>query len=138
MGLTRLAVKRPLTMIMMILGLVVLGFRGFTLMQVERYPKVDFPFISVVVVFPGASPDDVETLVVKPVEDAEKLSVAFHVETGPVIPDTISILSIVSYAADSNYGYFLLLRELDGVGQKVHHHLPDKPYVTVGGRERLS
>lgn len=70
MGLTRLAVKRPLTMIMMILGLVVLGFRGFTLMQVERYPKVDFPFISVVVVFPGASPDDVETLVVKPVEDA--------------------------------------------------------------------
>lgn len=70
MGLTRLAVKRPLTMVMMILGLVILGFRGFTLMQVERYPKVDFPFISVVVVFPGASPDDVETLVVKPIEDA--------------------------------------------------------------------
>ena len=78
------------------------------------------------------------SLTVKPVEDAEKLSVAFHVETGPVIPDTISVLSIVSYAADSNYGYFLLLRELDGIGQKVHHHLPDKPYVTVGGRERLS
>lgn len=70
MGLTRLAVKRPLTMLMIILGLVILGVRGFTLMQVERYPKVDFPFISVVVVFPGASPDDVETLVVKPIEDA--------------------------------------------------------------------
>lgn len=70
MGLTRLSVRRPLTMLMIILGLIILGYRGFTLMQVERYPAVDFPFISIVTVFPGASPDDVETLIVKPIENA--------------------------------------------------------------------
>lgn len=70
MGLTRLAIRRPLTMLMIILGLVVLGYRALTLMPVDRYPQVDFPFVSVVTVFPGASPEDVEDLVVKPIEDA--------------------------------------------------------------------
>ena len=70
MGLTRLAISRPLTMLMIILALVVLGYRSLTIMQVDRYPKVDFPFVSVVVVFPGAAPEDVEDLVIKPIEDA--------------------------------------------------------------------
>jgi HAE1 family hydrophobic/amphiphilic exporter-1 len=70
MGLTRISIARPLTMLMIILGLVVLGYRSLTEMQVDRYPAVDFPFVSVVTVFPGAGPEDVEDLVVKPIEDA--------------------------------------------------------------------
>jgi HAE1 family hydrophobic/amphiphilic exporter-1 len=70
MGLTRLAIKRPLTMLMIILGLVVLGYRSLTLLQVDRMPKIDLPYVSVVTIFPGASPEDVEDLVVKPIEDA--------------------------------------------------------------------
>lgn len=70
MGLTRLAIRRPLTMLMIILGLVVMGYRSLTLLQVDRFPQVDFPFVSIVTVFPGASPEDVENLVVTPIEDA--------------------------------------------------------------------
>jgi HAE1 family hydrophobic/amphiphilic exporter-1 len=70
MALTRLAIRRPLTMLMIILGLVVMGYRALTLLQVDRFPKVDFPFVSIVTVYPGASPNDVEDLVVKPIEDA--------------------------------------------------------------------
>src|SRR5512136_1916629 len=70
MGLTRLAIRRPLTMLMIILGLIVLGYRSLTLLQVDRMPKIDLPYVSVVVIFPGASPADVEDLVVKPIEDA--------------------------------------------------------------------
>ena len=70
MGLTKLSVNRPLTMLMIILALAVLGWRGFTMMQVDRFPPVDFPIVSVVVVYPGASPQDVEDQVIKPIEDA--------------------------------------------------------------------
>ena len=70
MGITRLSITRPLTMLMIIVGLVVLGYRSLTEMQVDRYPAVDFPFVSVITVFPGAGPEDVEDLVVKPIEDA--------------------------------------------------------------------
>ena len=70
MGITRLSITRPLSMLMIILGLVVLGYRALTEMPVDRYPTVDFPFVSVVTVFPGAGPEDAEDLVVKPIEDA--------------------------------------------------------------------
>jgi HAE1 family hydrophobic/amphiphilic exporter-1 len=70
MGITRLAIRRPLTMLMIILGLIVLGYRSLTMLQVDRMPKMNLPYVSVVVVFPGASPEDVEDLVVKPIEDA--------------------------------------------------------------------
>lgn len=70
MGLTRLAIRRPLTMLMIILALIVLGYRSLTILQIDRYPKVDFPFVSIVTVFPGAGPEDVEDLIIKPIEDA--------------------------------------------------------------------
>jgi HAE1 family hydrophobic/amphiphilic exporter-1 len=70
MGITRLAIKRPLTMLMIILALVVLGARAYTLMQVDRMPKADLPYVTIVVVYPGASPEDVTEQVIKPIEDA--------------------------------------------------------------------
>ena len=70
MGLTRLSLRRPLTMLMIILALVVMGYRAFTFLQLDLMPAVDFPIVTVVTVFSGASPEDIEELVVKPIEDA--------------------------------------------------------------------
>jgi HAE1 family hydrophobic/amphiphilic exporter-1 len=70
MGITRISIMRPLTMLMVILGLVVLGYRSLTEMQIDRFPSVDFPYVTVVTIFPGAGPEDVEDLVIKPIEDA--------------------------------------------------------------------
>ncbi len=70
MGLTRLSLRRPLTMLMIILALAIMGYRAYTFLQLDRFPAVNFPFVAIVTVFPGASPEDVEKLVVKPIEDA--------------------------------------------------------------------
>jgi HAE1 family hydrophobic/amphiphilic exporter-1 len=70
MGLTRLSINRPLTVLMAILGLIVMGYMGYTRLQVDRMPKADIPFVTVVVVYPGASPDDVSAEVLEKVEDA--------------------------------------------------------------------
>jgi HAE1 family hydrophobic/amphiphilic exporter-1 len=69
MGLTRLAIRRPLTMLMMFLALVVMGARAYAMMQVDRLPKSDLPYVTVIVPYPGASPEDVNQDVVKPIED---------------------------------------------------------------------
>lgn len=70
MGLTKLALNRPLTMLMVILALVLMGIQGFNRLKLDQFPEVDFPFVSVSVVYPGASPGDVEDLVLEPIEDA--------------------------------------------------------------------
>lgn len=70
MGLTRIAILRPLFIAMVVLGLVVLGAVSYTRLGVDLYPNVDFPVTSVVTVYPGAGPETVEQLVTKPIEDA--------------------------------------------------------------------
>jgi HAE1 family hydrophobic/amphiphilic exporter-1 len=57
-------------MLMIILGLIILGIQSYSRMKLDSFPEVDFPFVTVTTVFPGASPEDVEELVVKPIEDA--------------------------------------------------------------------
>lgn len=70
MWATRLALNRPVTIMVFVVAVVVLGFYSLSRMQVELQPKVDFPVITIITAYPGASPDEVETLVTKPIEDA--------------------------------------------------------------------
>lgn len=70
MGLTRVAVARPVFILMVILGLVIMGAISFTRLGVELYPSINAPTVSVVTAYPGASPEDVEQQVTKVVEDA--------------------------------------------------------------------
>ena len=70
MGLTRIAVRRPLTILMVFLMIIVMGYRAFTMLEVERLPKTDLPIVSVRVSYPGASSEDVATQIIKPLEDA--------------------------------------------------------------------
>ncbi|HEX5417990.1 MAG TPA: efflux RND transporter permease subunit, partial [Chloroflexota bacterium] len=70
MGLTRVAILRPLFIAMVILAMVVVGVVSYTRLGVDLYPNVDFPVTSVVTVYPGADPETVEQLVTKPIENA--------------------------------------------------------------------
>src|SRR4028119_252103 len=70
MGLTKLAIKRPVAIIMLIAAICVLGLQGFTRMPAELNPRFDFPYVSVFTTYPGAGPQEIETLISKPVEDA--------------------------------------------------------------------
>lgn len=62
-------VKRPVTTIMFVLVFVVLGIISYRNLYIELTPKVDFPFVTITAVYPGASPLEVETQVIKKIED---------------------------------------------------------------------
>ena len=70
MGLTRLAITRPLAILMLILGIILMGAVSYTRMKVDRFPAISFPAVFVSVPYPGAAPTDVEELVARPVENA--------------------------------------------------------------------
>jgi len=55
---------------MMIIALVVLGYASFNEMSVDLMPEVNFPFVTVLTVYPGAGAEAVETEVTKKIEDA--------------------------------------------------------------------
>jgi len=63
-------VKHRITTVMLVLVFVVLGIYSYSNLEVEKTPKIDFPIVTVSVTYPGATPLEVETLVVKKIEDA--------------------------------------------------------------------
>ncbi|MCL4847534.1 MAG: efflux RND transporter permease subunit [Acidobacteria bacterium] len=68
--LPQLAVRRPVFTTMMVALCVVMGGYSFTRLQTDLFPDVEFPFISVATVYPGASPEEVETQVTDRIEEA--------------------------------------------------------------------
>ncbi|NVN91383.1 MAG: efflux RND transporter permease subunit [Desulfuromonadales bacterium] len=70
MILSDLSIKRPIFATVMILALVVLGIFSYRRLSVEMFPNVEFPVVSVVTTFPGASPETVERELSKRIEEA--------------------------------------------------------------------
>ncbi|MFA6383993.1 MAG: efflux RND transporter permease subunit, partial [Candidatus Omnitrophota bacterium] len=63
-------VKHRVTTIMFVLVFVVLGIFSYNKLMIEDNPKIEFPIVTISVIYPGATPEEVETLVVKKIEDA--------------------------------------------------------------------
>jgi HAE1 family hydrophobic/amphiphilic exporter-1 len=70
MKLTEVAIRRPAFMTMVFVTLGVLGIFGYSGMGVDLLPKMDWPIVSIVTIYPGAGPKEVESLVSKPIEEA--------------------------------------------------------------------
>ncbi len=67
--LAEICVKRPVFATMLILSLVVVGAFSFFSLGVDLFPKVDFPTITVTVVNPGSSPQEIETEITEKIEE---------------------------------------------------------------------
>ncbi len=70
MWLTRVSILRPVTITMVVLAIVVLGLVSRDKLPVDLYPKIDIPYVTVVASYPGTGPQEAETLITKPIEDA--------------------------------------------------------------------
>lgn len=70
MILSDLSIKRPIFATVMMLALVTLGIFSYKRLGVEMFPNVEFPMVSVITTYPGASPETVEREISKRIEDA--------------------------------------------------------------------
>jgi hydrophobic/amphiphilic exporter-1 (mainly G- bacteria), HAE1 family len=70
MTITELSIKRPTLIVVIFALLTVVGLFSFTQLSYELLPKITPPVVTIATVYPGASPNEVETSVTKPIEDA--------------------------------------------------------------------
>jgi hydrophobic/amphiphilic exporter-1 (mainly G- bacteria), HAE1 family len=68
--LAELCVRRPVFASVVTLMLVVIGMVGYTRLGVDRFPKVDFPTVTVTTRLPGGAPEELETEVTDKIEEA--------------------------------------------------------------------
>ncbi len=70
MNLIRIFINRPVTTIMMVCVFVVLGIVSYQRIYIDLFPEIKLPIVLVTQVYEGAAPEEIETQVVKKVEDA--------------------------------------------------------------------
>lgn len=68
--LAEICVRRPVFATMLIMTLVVLGIFSYNRLVVERFPRVEFPTITITTRLPGAAPQEVETEITDKIEEA--------------------------------------------------------------------
>jgi hydrophobic/amphiphilic exporter-1 (mainly G- bacteria), HAE1 family len=69
MYISDFAIRRPIITVVVMLSLVVFGLAALFRLQTDEFPDIDAPIVFVGIVYPGASPDQVEREVVDRVED---------------------------------------------------------------------
>lgn len=69
MNIARFSIKKPTLIICLMLGVIIGGVASFRAMSVDLFPNVDVPIVAVITVYPGAGPEEIETLVSRPLEE---------------------------------------------------------------------
>src|SRR6266700_2244728 len=107
-GIADLCIKRPVFALMLNLFLVVLGWFSFKDIGIDQFPNVELPIITVTTTLRGASPEEMETSVTKPLEEIINTIQGID-ELGSVTTEGVSQITV----------QFLLERNRDIAAQDV-------------------
>ncbi|MDH4558628.1 efflux RND transporter permease subunit [Pseudomonas sp. BN417] len=69
MTLSDVCIRRPVFATVLSLILVLLGLLAYQRLAVREYPNIDVPIVTVNIIYPGASPEIMESQVAQPIED---------------------------------------------------------------------
>ncbi len=68
--MSKFSVKKPFTILVMVIVMLILGVVSVTRMQLDLLPEISLPYVIVVTTYPGASPEKVESTISQPLENA--------------------------------------------------------------------
>ncbi len=69
MNIARLAIKRPILITSIVFILLFVGLIAMSRLGIDMFPDVEFPYVVVQTVYVGSSPEEIENLISKPIED---------------------------------------------------------------------
>ena len=122
MTLTRLAVHRPVTTLMIALVVTLLGYMAVDRLAVDLLPKIDYPTVRVETLYRGAAPEEVETLLTRPLEQALS-AVKGSEEISSVSAEGASTINVrMTWGADLD----VALNDMRQAVQRVRRQLPDE------------
>ncbi len=70
MNLAEFSVQKKVTVVMCTFGMILLGCIAFTRLPQELFPPISFPQITIITNYANAAPEEIETLITKPIEEA--------------------------------------------------------------------
>ncbi len=110
--MSKFSVKKPLTVFVAVIAVLVLGVVAYLRMTPDLFPNMDFPYVMIMTTYPGASPEKVEQEITKPLE--QSMSTLEHIKQ-------------VSSTSGENYSMVMLEFEeavnLDTIGVDIQQNI---------------
>ena len=110
--MSKFSVKKPLTVFVAVIAVLVLGVVAYFKMTPDLLPNMDFPYVMIMTTYPGASPEKVENEITRPME--QTMSTLEHIKT-------------VSSTSSENYSMVLLEFEesvnMDTIGVDIQQNI---------------
>ena len=113
MWLTRFAITRPVITAMVFIGLALYGAFSYLGLGVNLFPNVSFPYVAISASYPGASPSEMEKLVIKPIEDQLDGMENLDRLTATAQEGTATVLARFKLDTDLNYETIDTQRRVD-------------------------
>ena len=98
--LSRYSVKKPYTVVVAVVLVLILGVVSFTKMNTDLLPSMDMPYAMVMTTYPGASPETVEQTVTRPIEQS-MATVSNIMNVSSVSSENASVV-ILEFSEDAN------------------------------------
>ena len=98
--MSKYSVKKPFTVLVAVVMLLVLGIVSFTKMTTDLLPSISLPYILVITTYPGASPEKVENDVTQVLESA--LGTVNGVENVTSVSNENYSMITLEFAEDTN------------------------------------
>ncbi|MGN1350720.1 MAG: efflux RND transporter permease subunit [Anaerovoracaceae bacterium] len=119
MSLTKLILKRPVSVMIMIIIIAAFGFSAMTGMEQELTPEMNMPMLVVMTQYSGASPEDVDELVTTVVED--NLSTLDGVESvsSKSSEGSSTVMLEYSYGTDMDDAYSDVSKKLNMISMSI-------------------
>ncbi len=118
---TEVALRRPVTTVVVFVALSLIGLLASRLLPLEKFPDIEFPGIFVQIPYAGSTPEEVERLITRPVEEA--LATLSGVETMSSTSDENQAQIFLQFGWDQSMGAkgIEARAKVDGI----RHLLPD-------------
>ena len=100
--MSKFSVKKPFTVLVAVVMLLVLGIVSFTKMTTDLLPSISLPYILVITTYPGASPEKVENDVTQVLESA--LGTVNGVENVTSVSNENYSMITLEFAEETKYG----------------------------------
>lgn len=116
------AVRKPVSTVLMFVGVMVFGLFSLMNLAVDQYPEIEIPQISVITFYPGANAADIETNITRILEDNLN-TVSNLKKLTSKSQDNVSMITVeFEYGSDLNEG----ANEIRDVVSRVQSQLPDR------------
>ena len=121
MNLSKFTVKRPVFTTMAILIVVFLGFISFGDLGLDLLPDLEFPIVAVITEYEGAAPEEIETMVTRPIEDTVGTVDGLEGISSVSSSDQSMVMAEFSFGTDMDFAMLDVREQID----LVRDMLPD-------------